>query len=149
MAALAGFPNQEFMVNRSQVGGLAAGTGYAIIYFILAFFAVGYGHGTAIFFAPLMPYFLGLIFFPLAGFLGGDLRPFLSRVLFISALTVHYASTVICLRVRGMADPAYVERTWRASPWLILLPAGWYLLGQVFIWAVLIRGVFFQARRAS
>jgi hypothetical protein len=137
------------MVNRSQVGGLAAGAGYAVIYFILAFFATGAGHGTFIFFAPLGPYFLGLIFFPLAGFLADDLRPFLSRVLFISALTVHYATTAIFLRVRGVADPSYIERVWNASPWFILLPAGWYLLGQVIIWAVLIRGTFFQARRAS
>ena len=71
------------MVNRSQVGGLAAGTGYALVYFILAFFALGAGHGTYSFFAPLGPYLLGLIFFPLAGFLGGDLRPFLSRVEYV------------------------------------------------------------------
>jgi len=123
--ALAGFFNEGLMINRWQFVGLATGASYALIYSFLAFSATGGDRGTAIFFAPAGPYLLGLLFFPLAGFLAGDLRPFLSKVVFISALIVHYAMTVIFLRVWWGRQFPRIEEVWNISPWYILLPAGW------------------------
>jgi hypothetical protein len=137
------------MINRLQVVGLAAGVSFALIYFFLAFSASGGDRGTYIFFLPAGPYLLGLLFFPLAAFLAGDLRPFLSKVVLISAMTVHDAMIIIFLREVWMSEFPYIERVWNISPWYILLPAGWYLLGQVFILAAFIRSVVLQANRAS
>jgi len=137
------------MINRSQVVGLAGGTSYGLVYCFLAFSATGGDRGTYIFFAPAGPYLLGLLWFPLAGFLAGDLRPFLSKVVFISALIVHYAIIIIFLRAVWEIDFPYFAQVWDNSPSYILLPAGWYLLGQAIIWAVFIRGVVFESHRAS
>jgi hypothetical protein len=149
LAALAGFANRKVTMSRASAIGLAVGIVYALAYLALAVGAAGAGHGTYVFFAPISPYCSGLLFFPVAGYLTGDLRSSLSKALFLSALTVHYALTIIFLRVEWIRDFSYLEKVWKISPWGILLPAGWYLLGQVIIWAVLIRGVVLQARRAS
>ena len=136
-------------MNRSSAIGLTIGIIYAVVYLALAFGAAGAGHGTFIFFAPLLPYGLGLLFFPIVGFLAGDLRPFLSRVLFISVLALHYALTIIFLRLEWVRDLSYTEKVWNYSPLGILLPAGCYLLWQVVIWVVFVRGVVIEANRAT
>ena len=131
-------------MSRASAIGLTVGVVYALLYLFLAFGAAGAGHGTFIFFAPISPYCLGLLIFPVLGYLAGDLRPFLSRVLFLSVLAIHYALTIIFLRVEWISDPSYIQKVWNIYPWNILMPAGCYLLGQVIIWAALIRGVVFQ-----
>lgn len=136
-------------VSRASAIGLTGGVVYALLYLALAFGAAGAGHGTFIFFAPISPYCLGLAIFAALGYLAGDLRPFLSRVLFLSALSVHYALTVIFLRVGWISDPSYIRKVWGIAPWNILLPAGCYLLGQFIIWAALIRADVFRASRAG
>jgi hypothetical protein len=125
----------------SAIFGFLIGLAYAAIYLILAFMAAGAGHGTGIFFAAVGPYGLGLLVFPILGFLAGDLKPFLSKVLFISVLVIHYALVINLLRIDWMRDPAHIEKMWNLSVWNILLPAGFYLLGQVVIWAVIVRSL--------
>jgi hypothetical protein len=117
----------------------AIGFLYAIIYAVFAFAAAGAGHGTGIFFAAIWPYGLGLLFFPVVGFLAGDLKPFLPKVLFISLLVIHYTLAINFLRLGWTTDLPYIEKMWDNSPLYILLPAGFYLLGQVLIWAAFIR----------
>jgi hypothetical protein len=136
-------------MSRSSAIGLTVGVVYALLYLALAFGAASAGHGTFIFFAPIAPYCLGLFIFPILGYLAGDLRPFLSRVLFLSALVIHYALTIISLRVGWINDSSYIQKVWNIYPWNILLPAGCYVLGQVIIWVALICGVVFRASRAS
>jgi hypothetical protein len=136
-------------MKRPSAIGLTIGIIYALVYLALALGAAGAGHGTFIFFAPLLPYGLGLLFFPVFGFLAGDLRLFLYRVLFLSALALHYAMTIIVLRLEWVRDLSYMEKIWNYSPLGILLPAGWYVPGQSLIRAMFIRGVVFQSNRAS
>jgi len=136
-------------MSRASAIGLSVGLLYALAYLILAAGAAGAGHGTYFFFAPISPYCLGLLIFPLLGYLAGDLRPFSSRVIFLSALAIHYALTAIFLRGDGLSEPSHIRKVWDISPENILLPAGCYLLGQVIIWVALIRVVVSRSGRAS
>jgi hypothetical protein len=132
----------------ASVVGLLIGLVYAVVYLALAVGAEGAGHGTGIFFAAILPYGLGLLFFPTVGFLAGNLKPFFSKVLFLSALAIHYALVINFLRSDWVSDFSYVEKMWNYSQLSILLPAGFYLFGQVIIWAVFIRGVVVHEDRA-
>jgi hypothetical protein len=136
-------------MSRASAIGLTVGVVYALVYLFFAVGAAGAGHGTYIFFAPISPYCMGLLIFPFLGYLAGDLRAFMSRVLFFSALAVHYVLTIIFLNVGWISDASYIQKVWNIYPENILLPAGCYVLGQVIIWAALIRGGVFQAGRAS
>jgi hypothetical protein len=108
------------------------------VYFFFAFAAAGAGHGTFIFFAPMSPYGLGVIVFPALGFLAGNLRPFLSKVFFISLLVVHYTLTIFILRVPWIRDPAYIDKTWAFSPSYIVVPAALYIGGNILLWVVFV-----------
>jgi hypothetical protein len=128
--------------------GLFIGLVYAAVYLALAFGAAGAGHGTGIFFAAILPYGLGLLVFPVIGFLAGNIKFFLSKVLFLSSLAIHYALVISFLRLDWIRDFSYVEKMWNYSQMSILLPAGCYLLGQVIIWTVFIRSVVVRGNRA-
>jgi hypothetical protein len=132
----------------SSIVGLVLGLAYALVYLAFAFDAAGAGHGTGIFFVVMAPYGLGLLVFPVIGFLMGDLRPFTSRVLLASVMAIHYALIINLLRVGWLREFAYVEKMWSYSPSSILLPAGFYLSGQVAVWAAFIRSVHGHANRA-
>src|SRR2546425_12680240 len=106
---------------RSAIAGLLIGLGFAVVYFFLAFGASGAGHGTGIFFAAILPYGLGLLVFPSLGFLAGDLRSFMSKVIFICVLVIHYTLVINFLRLDWMTDPVYIEKSWNYSHWSIIL----------------------------
>jgi hypothetical protein len=133
----------------SAISGLLIGLGYTAIYLVLAFGAAGAGHGTGIFFGVAWPYGLGLLVFPALGFLAGDLKPFLSKVFYISVLVIHYALVINLLLVGWMRDLPYIEKMWNHSPLYILLPTGFYILGQAVIWTFLWRGIFIGNGRAA
>ena len=120
---------------RSIVGSLI-GLAFGVVYFFFALAASGAGHGTFIFFAAISPGVFGVIAFPVLGFLGGDLRPFISKVFFVSLLVIHYTLVINTLRAPWIRDRAYIEKTWAFSPWLIVLPAALYLSANVFIWVL-------------
>ncbi|MFL6208146.1 MAG: hypothetical protein ACJ74W_04810, partial [Pyrinomonadaceae bacterium] len=69
-----------------------------------------------------------------------NLRSFSSRVFFLSALAIHYALFAYFLRQFWPDELPYTERMWQHHPWSIVLPIGFYLLGQAIIWAAFIRG---------
>jgi hypothetical protein len=108
------------------------------VYFFFAFAAAGAGHGTFIFFAALSPYGLGVLAFPALGFLAGDLRPFLSKVLFVSLLVVHYTLAITTLRVPWIRDAAYIDKTWAFSPSYIVVPMALYAGVNISLWVVFV-----------
>ncbi|HEV7397090.1 MAG TPA: hypothetical protein VGN86_11310 [Pyrinomonadaceae bacterium] len=118
--------------------GLLIGLAFGLAYFFFAFAAAGAGHGTFIFFAALSPYGLGVIAFPALGFLAGDLRPFLSKVIFISLLVIHYTLVIFTLRIPWIRDAAYIDKTWDFSFSDIVVPAALYIAGNVLLWAVFV-----------
>ena len=123
---------------RRLIVGLLIGVAFGLVYFFFAFAAAGAGHGTFIFFAPLSPYGLGVIAFPVLGFLAGDLRPFLSKVVFASLLAIHYTLLIFTLRVPWIRDPAYIDKTWAFSPSYILVPSALYIGVNILLWAVFV-----------
>jgi len=136
------------------VFGMFLGLLYAVVYFLLAFNAgggggAGHGPGTGIFFAAVLPYGMGLLFFPVIGFLAGNLRAFMVKVLFISATVIHYALVVNFLRIDWLRDSARIEGMWMYSPISIVLPGAFYLIGQLVIWLLFIREFVLNSRRAS
>ncbi len=134
------------MRRSSSLAGLIVGLVYAVVYLALAFGAAGAGHGTGIFFAAILPYGLGLLFFPFVGSLLGNLKSSRSRVLFLSAAAIHYALVIYYLHLDWIHDLSYVEKMWRYSPGAILLPAALYLFGQVIIWVFFIRSLTSNTR---
>ena len=123
---------------RRSMVGLLIGFMFGVVYFFAAFAASGAGHGTFIFFAPLSPYSFGVIAFPALGFLAGDLRPFLSKVFFISVLVVHYTLAIVTLRVPWIHDPAYIEKTWAFSHSYIVVPTALYLGANILLWGLFV-----------
>lgn len=123
----------------ASLTGLVVGLVYAFVYFVLAVGAAGAGHGTGIFFAPVMPYGLGLLVFPFVGFLLGNMKSSRSKTLFLSAMALHYALAVYFLRLFWVQESSYTEKMWAYSPGSVLLPAWLYVCGQAVIWMVFIR----------
>ena len=119
------------------------------MYFILAFAACGAGHGTFIFFAAISPYWLGVVAFPVLGFFAGDLRPFFSKIFFVSLLVLHYTLVINALRAPWIRDPVYLNKTWSFAPSLIVLPAALYLSVNVFIWVLFLYELAMGRRRGT
>jgi hypothetical protein len=123
------------------------GLAYAISYLLLAIMTSGGGHGPRFTFAPAMPYGIGLLVFPVLGYLVGDLKAQASRAIFAILLIAHSAIVMTLVVIWWQEDLPYANRAWEASPSNILLPVLWYFCGLVFLWAMYIRGVLSNRRR--
>jgi hypothetical protein len=124
--------------------GMFLGLVYAAVFFFLAFLAIGgggagHGPGTLIFFAVVVPYGLGLLYFPLIGLLSAILHSFASKVLFVSTTVVHYALVLNALRMDHLADTDAFRGMWNYSPPVILIPTLLYVGAHVFIWLLFVR----------
>jgi len=131
------------MLSKSIIG-MVFGLLYAIVFLFLAFLAIGgggagHGPGTGIFFAVVLPYGLGLFYFPVIGLLSAILHSFVSKVLFVSATVVHYALVLNALRMNRLADAEALRGMWNYSPLIILVPAVLYFGGHILIWLLFIR----------
>ena len=128
-------------MNRSfSIKGLVLGVIFAAFYFLLAALAAGAGHGTQLFFAPILPYGLGLLVFPVIGFLAGNLNSFFTKFLFLIVLAVHYVLVLIFIKLMWVEfeDFLYFEKMWNQSPISIILPAAFYVFGNSVVYAAFI-----------
>jgi len=114
---------------------------YAAGYLLVAIFTSGGGHGPRFTFAPAMPYGVGLLVFPLLGFLMGNLNRTSIRIAYAALLLIHCAVVVGLFLFWLPEDMAYAERAWAASPLNILWPVSFYFAGQVVLWAALVRSL--------
>jgi hypothetical protein len=112
---------------------------YAAGYLLVAIFTSGGGHGPRFTFAAAMPYGIGLLVFPVLGFLMANLRPMPIRIAYALVLLIHGAVVVGFVLRWWSEDLPYADRAWQASPMNILLPIGFYFVGQLVLWAALIR----------
>ena len=62
---------------------------FIFVYSLLALFAVGGGHGTYVFFAPLMPFGIGAVVYPMIFHLTGYLSSNWIRILYVMILFSH------------------------------------------------------------
>jgi|SRR5215204_1379204 len=124
-----------------SIKGLVFGVIFAALYFLLAIFPAGAGHGTQLFFAPMLPYGLGLLLFPVIGFLAGNLNSFFTKSLFLIVLAVHYLVMFIFVKLIWVEfeDSVYFEKMWNQSPISIILPSAFYILGNLVVYAAFIR----------
>ena len=117
--------------------GLFYGAGYLLV----AMLTSAGGHGPRFTFAPAMPYGLGLLVFPLLGFFMANLSPMPIRIAYALVLLIHCAVVVGFVMRWWSEDVPYADRAWAASPLNIMLPVGFYLAGQLVLWAALARSV--------
>ena len=120
---------------------------YGLCYLLLAIMTSGGGHGPRFTFAPAMPYGIGLLVFPVLGYLVGDLRNNTSRVASGILLIIHCAMVISLVVIWWPEDLPHAHRAWEASPSNILLPVLWYCCGLVFLGAMYIRGVWSARHR--
>lgn len=115
---------------------LLFGTIYLLLYCLLAFFTLGFGHGTVLFLAPLMPYGLGFVLLLFVVYLFDKLNSRFARNVYLALMTVHYLSTLLWWFYWWNNDDGneYFMKTWNAGFGIILLASGWYVLGQIIIW---------------
>lgn len=103
---------------------------YTIAYIHFAIEAGGAGHGTLIFFAPLVTW-------PLLAIAGGILA-FLKRpirtVTFLCPILVHYIVTFTLVYGYISDGPEAFLLMWNYSHDLILATIFWYFLGQIALW---------------
>jgi hypothetical protein len=125
-----------------------AGLLYGISLAILGWFATGAGHGTFFFFSlAVFPYGIGLILWPLIGWLLADSRAYFQRILFIITIIFRYALIVIYVLFYGSSEIPYIAVTWRYSRFAILAPVALFLIGQLLIWAIVL-GRILQTRQS-
>ncbi len=117
------------------------GIGFSVIYLFLALLTSGGGHGPSFTFAGAAPYGLGLLVFPVFGFLFSDLKLPMTKVVCLVMLAAHYVAVTYIVATSWVSEMPYAERAWSVSPLNILLPVGWYAVGQVIVWGVLAQSI--------
>jgi hypothetical protein len=70
------------------------GLAFAAGYLLVAIFTSGGGHGPRFTFAPAMPRGIGLLVFPVLGFLMANLTPIPVRIAYALILVIHGAVVV-------------------------------------------------------
>ncbi len=114
---------------------------FATVYLLLAIFAAGAGHGAVLFLAPTFPYGLGLLLFPIIGFLAGNLNSFFTKSLFLIVLAIHYGLVLTVIKFMWVEDIPYFEKVWNSSPILIILPSIFYVLGNLVVYATFVHSL--------
>ncbi|MBA3713345.1 MAG: hypothetical protein H0W76_12990 [Pyrinomonadaceae bacterium] len=123
------------------------GVGFSVVYLFLALLTSGGGHGPSFTFAGAAPYGLGLLLFPVFGFLLSDLKLPMTKVACLVMLVAHYVAVAYSVATSWVSEMPYAERAWSVSPSNILLPVGWYVAGQFIVWGLLARSVIAGKRQ--
>lgn len=121
-----------------------AGTFYSLVYIFLAATAAGFGHGTYIFFSIMGPYSLGVLVYPILGYLLPILPARRFRIYFLLIMTLHYVLVGYFFIARWQLEKAYVENVWRIHPENLLVPFVWFLLGEALLWGGFVNYSFFR-----
>ena len=107
---------------------------FLFVYGLTAVFAAGGGHGTYIFFAPLMPYGFGAILLLASFYLTKYLKTRWIRSLFVAFLLTDYFVTLMFVISWWAEDYPYLNKTWSSSPIYVVLPLLFFFLGNSFLW---------------
>lgn len=111
---------------------------FLFAYSLTAVFAAGAGHGTYIFFAPLMPYGCGAILLLVSFYLTKYLKSGWIRLLFIALLLTDYLVSLMFITSWWADDYPYLIKTWSISPIHVVLPLLFFLLGNVILWSLFV-----------
>lgn len=117
---------------------LLFGLGYTAGYAFLAIAAAAGGHGTFIFFAPLLTW----VFLLAAVFLSNKCDQLLPRTVFIVLMVLHYAQISVFIRpVFTQGIDEHTVKMWEQAPVAQILIAAWYFAGQFIIWVLFVNGL--------
>ena len=107
---------------------------FLFVYSLTAVFAAGGGHGTYIFFAPLMPYGFGAILLLGSFYLIKYIETRWIRLLFVAFLLTDYFATLMFVISWWPDDYPYLKKTWFTSPIHVVLPLLFFIIGNSFLW---------------
>src|SRR3954464_7668400 len=95
------------------------------------------GVGTGVFAGvAFYPYGLGLLFWPVVGFLLSKASEAFYRMMILAITTTHYVVLTIFLYTCWAEEYPRLMRIWRAEPAYIIESVAIYAIGQAFIWMV-------------
>jgi hypothetical protein len=113
-----------------------AGLAYGLSLAWFGWIATGAGHGTFFFFSvAVFPYGIGLILWPLIGYLLADIHTSWRRIQFLTVIIVRYGLLTLYVVLYGPSEMPRIEITWRYSALYVLAPIVLFLVGQGIIWA--------------
>jgi hypothetical protein len=113
---------------------------YTTVYFFLAFFSTGGGHGNFIVLLPLTTWLFNFV----ALFLLARLDSRTIRIFFVVMMLVYYTFNLFIL-YPALSDIHMVTYPHAEG---ILIPAVWYLLGQLILWTVFFKEVLNQKHKS-
>lgn len=125
-------------MNRSRERGGLIGLVYFLIYLVMAIWPAGAGHGTYIFFVPLWPYLLGGLVYPAFGFVGADLSSRAIKFGYLSLILTRYLAILFFFKFTDLANWDYVTTVSKFSSEVLIIPAAFFLMGQIAIWLTLV-----------
>lgn len=129
-----------------------AGVGllYGVSLAVLGWIATGAGHGTFFFFSlAVFPYGIGLILWPVLGYLLAHVDVTFHRTLFLITIVTRYALLTVYILRYGSSEMPHMMVTWRYSHFDIVAPLVLFLAGQILIWALFVRGVLKGENRGT
>lgn len=106
---------------------------FLAVYCILSFHMLGFGHGTGLFLAPLMPFGLGLTLYLLIAYLLNKLESSFTRSCFIILVIVSNINTFFWCSYMWNENYDGTIRMWDHSLGVFLFSVFWYLFGQLLL----------------
>ena len=125
-----------------RLTGTAVGLVYGVAFAFLAAIATGGGHGNFVWiFIYIIPLIGPVIYFPVMGFLAGDLRSFFSKIIYVGLLITHYLVLAsLTLFSTGEMAEDNAKMLSRDPTGLITMIVA-YLIGQIPLVLLLVRSL--------
>lgn len=125
---------------KRRVVGAALGLVFAIFCGFISLLSTGGGHGSTMWlFLFVVPELCG-IYFPLMGFLGGDLRSSRSRWIFGIILAVNIIISAVIIG-GSLVNDSYTVKAWKSEPLASTFITAIHIVPSVLFTAVLILSV--------
>ncbi len=134
---------------RKRITFAAVGLAYGIALAFWGALISGGGHFNLPIVLFISPIWLGLLLWPLWGFLSVSFDSLLSKALFLCTMTAHHVGILFYILNPDNSD-GYWFRIGMNDPTFILFPASAiavYLAGQLFLWYRFLRDSFGQRNR--
>ncbi len=117
---------------KHRLTGTSVGLVYGVAFAFLAAMATGGGHGNFVWiFIYIIPLIGPVIYFPIMGFLAGDLRSFSSKIVYVGLLIIHYLvlASLTLFSTGEMAEDNAKMLSRDPGGLIIMIIA--YLMGQI------------------
>ncbi|HEY0319834.1 MAG TPA: hypothetical protein VGC66_02570 [Pyrinomonadaceae bacterium] len=134
-------------MNKKQQDFIKIGFVYAVILLVFAGIVSDEWRSDGLFNTlGIYPYGLGIIFWPLLGYLFPRIESLFDKYLLVSAIALYDFSAVYKFMSSDAEEMAFFERVWRMNKLGILVLAAFYLGGQLFMVRVILARPGFGCR---